>query len=160
MVVTANGGRWEEPEDDHRALANDSSDADRMTISISGGNVPDFERELEISKDDRVTVLIPQEDELNLEIDRDNGIFHGKFRQLDDLDERRTVRGVFLQKEGRGSGLFDGDGEAGQVEISLGSPDVPDPDPVVPEPDPDPVDPLDPLDPGFEDPGFDLDFNF
>ena len=53
------------------AAALDGDDAGRMTISISGGNVPDFEQELRISEDDRVTVINEGPDSLNMKIDRD-----------------------------------------------------------------------------------------
>ena len=166
VTVSANGGRWSEPEDGRRALATDGDDAGRMTISISGGNVPNFERELRISEDDRVTVLEEGSDSLDMKIDRDNGTFKAKFRQLDDLDRRCDIRGVLLQGERRGSGVFEGDGTPGRVEISLGSPDVPAPQPdPTPQPDPEPDPEPDPLfpgfnDPGFENPGFDFEFGF
>ncbi len=160
ITVNANGGRWVEPEDDQRALELDGGDADKMTISISGGDVPEFEQELEISEDDRVTVIEPAADALNMKIDRDDGRFKGKFRHLDDPDRRSKIRGILLQGEGRGSGVFEGNGKAGLVEITTGSTDSPDPvipDPVIPDPgttpQPDP-DPLDPLDPVLPDPLF------
>ncbi|MGV3531852.1 MAG: Ig-like domain-containing protein [Chthoniobacteraceae bacterium] len=154
VTVSANGGRWFEPEEGRRALATDEDDAGRMTISISGGNVPDFERELRISEDVRVTVLEEGSDSLDMKIDRDNGTFKGKFRQLDDLDRRCEIRGGLLQNERRGSGVFEGDGKPGRVEISLGSPEVPAPQPdPTPQPDQEPDPQPDPLFPGFNDPG-------
>jgi hypothetical protein len=164
-AVSASGGRWVEPkEDDRRSMASEGDDAGRMTISLSGGNVPEFERELRISEDDRVTVIDEGSDSLNMKIDRDNGTFKGKFRQLDDLDRRCEFRGVLLQGEGRGSGVFEGHDKPGRVEISLASPDSPDPEPdPTPNPQPDPQpDPLDPgfNDPVFNDPGFGFDLGF
>lgn len=155
-AVNVNGGRWEEPKRGRRALANDSGDAGRLKIAIAGGNVPQFERVLRLSEKDRVLVVEPGEDALNLEIDRGNGIFKGKFRHLNDQGRRSKIRGVLLQQEGRGSGVFEGAKKAGRVSISLHSPTTPAPNPVpLPQPQPN----VNPLPPNQVDPVFDFDFD-
>lgn len=118
-TVTANGARYTPPDSGKRALATDTSDAGRATITITGGRLDDIKHELRISEHDKVQVLDPANDQLNLEIDRKSGMFSGKFRFGDDNARRGKITGVLLQSDDTGRGVFLGRGRAGSVEITV-----------------------------------------
>jgi hypothetical protein len=121
VTVGANGRRYEKPEEEKRALEVGGESSERMTITVSGGEIPGFSRELRLSEDDDVRVVREGLDELQLDFDRKSGIFKGKFRILNDLNRRAKITGVLLQGESRGSGVFLGVEKSGKVELTVGS---------------------------------------
>ena len=143
LTLNAAGEKYIPPESGVRALEIDEAENDLATITISGGDVPSVTHALRISEDDKVTVLDPGFDALNLELDRRTGIFKGKFRFGDDRERRAKITGVLMQSQGVGHGVFLGFRETGKVEITVGSRAAPAPAPVLElstPPDPDEAD--------------------
>lgn len=119
LTVNARGGRYEPPEDGRRSLDYENSDGGRATLTISGGGVDEFTRELKFSEDDEVTTLDQNGDSIDLKIDRESGTFTGKFRDPDDRETRVKFSGVLLQFEGRGVGFFEANTKTGRVEFEV-----------------------------------------
>lgn len=117
LTVNARGGRYEAPKSGKRALDHESSDGGRATLTISGGGVDEFTRELRFTEGDKVTTLDQDGDAIDLEIDRENGTFKGKFRDPDDRETRVKFSGVLLQSEGRGVGFFEANTKTGSVKF-------------------------------------------
>ena len=145
LTVNARGGRYVAPKDGRRALDNGTSDGDSAKLTISGGGVDDFTRDLRFSEGDDVTTVNQNGDTIDLKIDRASGTFKGKFRDPDDRETRVKFSGVLLQSEGRGVGFFGANTKTGRVEFKVdGSGDDGTPDPQAPdEPDPDEDEPND-----------------
>lgn len=152
LTVNARGGRYEAPKDGRRALDNGTSDGDSATLTISGGGVDEFTRELRFSEGDDVTTVNQNGDTIDLKIDRRSGTFTGKFRDPDDRETRVKFSGVLLQSEGRGVGFFEANTKTGRVEFEVdgsGDDGTTDPDPDEDEPNDD-----DPEEDFFEDENF------
>lgn len=119
LPLAATGARYERPDDGKRALASDSTDAGRGTLTISGGNVPPFTRELRFSEDDKVQVLDNGEEDTGVKIHRKDGTFSGGFDNPDDLNQHIKFTGVLIQSSGGGSGVFQGKDKAGTATLTI-----------------------------------------
>lgn len=151
---SANGEAFEQSGNGGRVLATESNDGGRITVTISGGGVPGFSREMRVSENNKPQTITEGDDGLQIRFDRKNGTFKGQFHVLSDLDRTLKLSGVLLPGEGRGSGLFVSGKRTGRVEVRVTTgtggetPTVP---PVIRVPgipvppiatDPDPVDPV------------------
>jgi hypothetical protein len=119
LPLSATGGRYERPDDGRRVLATDTTDAGRGTLTVSGGNVDGFTRQLRFSEDDKVEVLDKGLEDSGLKIRRKDGTFSGGFSDPDDDGHHIKFTGVLIQSTGGGSGVFQGRDKAGTVKLSI-----------------------------------------
>jgi hypothetical protein len=115
--LTAIGSVYTEPAANTRVLPF-SNTAPNSEIATGGGNLAaEIEHPATLGRDNKLTLLNPGADKMQLTINLSTGVFTGSFFDID-ASATRLFGGVVLQTEDVGSGFFLGNGQSGVLSLT------------------------------------------
>ena len=87
------------------------------TLTVDGGNITTTPAVKQLAIDIRNKVIGPGGKTFSMKIVPATGAFSGAFR--DTNDKPHAFRGVLLQQQNFGTGIFGGDGQTGRVDLQV-----------------------------------------